>query len=239
MHWLDANIVGNLRQGEQAMTKRMAGASIKSERGNGYRVMIESGEVVAAGITNKQHAQILAWFADEVSDLLAASEFGASGWCLRNTDQLRILQISPCAKFVLVERIGRSNGQWLNVGLFTTTAETVSGVWEFGWNGERVSHTNSAEALSAGHRETFHWVKGALRRMGDVDDEALRRCHRDSLSRALDHLCGERRQRLTELAALEAEIHHTEARLREYGGEKLEPAREDGGNVMSPDVTRH
>jgi hypothetical protein len=203
-------------------------ASVKDER-DGYRVTVEGGGVVAAGITYRTDAQMLARFADDVAEMLAESTLEASGWVLRQeTDLLRILQISPCAKFVLVERFGRSSDEWLNVGVFTTAAERVSAVWQFGWNGARVSRNDSSGQLQDEHPEIYRWVVATLRTIGRADDEALRRCHRDSLSRAIDHLSGERRRLLNELAAIEGEIQRNEARLHE-----LEPAESVGGYSAS------
>jgi hypothetical protein len=201
------------------------GAEIVRDENDFYRVVV-NGNMVTGEISRQQDATWLVRFADEVTEMLA------HGRDLVDTPRLRVLKVSPCAKFAVVERIGRSNGEWLNIGVFqTSSAHAVASVWQFGWNGQRVSQNDSSSDLMHRHHGIYQWLVEMLKAMAGDDDEKLRQCHRDSLSRALDHQYTQRRYLLAELSRLEEEIASNEARLRtddarrQTDGDKVVPFR--------------
>jgi hypothetical protein len=193
---------------------------------DGYRVMV-NGNMVTGEIERKQDATWLARFADEATEMLA------QGNSLVDTPRLRVLKVSPCAAFAMVERIGRSNEEWLNIGVFQVSPAGLASVWQFGWNGARVSQNDSSSDLMHRYHDIYRWLIEILKSMDDDadNDAVLRQCHRDSLSRSLDHLYEERKRRLAELTRLEEDIAFTEARLRTHDaklqadGDKVVPFR--------------
>src|SRR4051812_22948204 len=108
----------------------------------------------------------------------------------------RMLAISPCGKFTILERLKRSSADWVNIIVATDDDQ-----WKFGWNGMRVSYCDDSENLRQTHRQIFVWTIEMLKVMTTGNgNSTMCACRRDWLIRSRNQLEAERTK---QIAALE------------------------------------
>jgi len=121
----------------------------------------------------------------------------------------RLLALSPCGKFTLLERLKRSSADWVNI---IVAAEDDQ--WMFGWNGLRVSYCDDSEDLRQNHRQAFVWMVEMLKAMtaGNGSD-SMCTCRRDWLIRLRNKMEADRAKQIAALEQQSAEIFDIEQQI--------------------------
>jgi hypothetical protein len=121
----------------------------------------------------------------------------------------RLLAVSPCGKFTLLERLKRSNADWVNIIVATDDDQ-----WKFGWNGLRISYCDDSEDLRRTRSKIFIWAVETLKAMttGSGSD-GMRACRRDWLIRLRDKLEADRAKQIADLEKQAAEIFDIEQQI--------------------------